>query len=55
MIKKYRYNYFFSKKFQGLGFLISFDNPVAMQEKSYYLDLAFFWFRFWLTIDFYKK
>jgi hypothetical protein len=38
------------KRFQGIGFIISTDNPITINE--YFLfEIRFLWFKFWLTID----
>lgn len=50
--KNIKYSYFFGilKKFQGIGFVISTDNPITFND--YFLfEIRFFWFKFWLTID----
>jgi len=50
--KNIKYSYFFGilKRFQGIGFIISTDNPITMNE--YFLfEIRFLWLKFWLTID----
>jgi hypothetical protein len=44
------YSYFgFSKKFQGLGLGISFDEPYAMRKPWFTVEFIFLWFKCWFT------
>jgi len=55
MIKKGRKNkwqYFFgiTKRFQGLGFVVSTENPIAIND--YFLfEVRFLWLKFWVTYE----
>lgn len=39
---------FFTKKFQGFGIIISFENPYAAKEPFFILKLHIFYYTFWL-------
>lgn len=59
MIKHSRNNkhqYFFGilKKFQGVGFIISTDNAITVNE-FLLIEVRFIWLRFWYTYELTKK
>lgn len=39
-----------SKRFQGLGFMISFANPIVLHEYLL-IEIKFTWFLFWFTYE----
>lgn len=43
----------FCKKFQGIGLMTSFDNPVANWNRSWYVELKVLYLQFWFTYYFY--
>lgn len=51
--KKGKHQYFFGilKKFQGLGFILSTDNSMVIND--YFLfEVRFLWLKFWYSYDF---
>jgi len=36
------------KRFQGIGFIISFDNPITLIE-YFKIEIIFLWFKFWIV------
>lgn len=47
------YKYFgICKRFQGIGFIISFDEPKLMDDKRYLIEIKLFWLRGWVMFEF---
>jgi len=46
-----RYNIGFSKRFQGIGFMLDFDTPVAMYRIPLSVSIKFLWFYAWLVVE----
>jgi hypothetical protein len=50
--KKGKHQYFFGilKRFQGLGFVLSTDNPITIND--YFLfEVRFLWLKFWYCYE----
>lgn len=46
-----RYNICISRRFQGLGFMVDLDNPVAMYRVPFSVSVKFLWFYAWLVVE----
>lgn len=46
--KTYKYLIAWSKRFQGLGLLVDFDNPEAHREIVFTIRINILWFKFWM-------
>lgn len=48
--QKIRYYYGFQKRFQGLGIMLSWDEPYSIIE-YWSFEIKFLWFKAWITVD----
>lgn len=47
---KHSYSFYLSKKFQGLGFMFSANNPYVINEYILF-EFRFLWFKCWYDYD----
>jgi hypothetical protein len=53
LMSKFEYKYWFDKKIQGFGILISINGRAIIERDFYCIEFKFLWFSAWLII--YKK
>lgn len=46
-----RHNIGISKRFQGFGFMVDFDAPVAMRRIPIIVQVKFLWFYAWIVVE----
>jgi len=52
-LRKNRHKFYFGiiKKFQGFGFMLSFDNPITTKEYLL-IEIKFFWLCLWYSFEY---